>query len=58
MGMGYETKIGSQMRLPMQAAPVDRTPGAAALGGAGVEPSIWGALLGAAVPAVIDMLTR
>jgi len=47
-----------QWRLPVQAAPVDRTPGGMARGGAaGVEPSDWFSdLMGAVGPALPGIL--
>jgi hypothetical protein len=59
--MSYETMTESQMRLPMQAAPVDRTPSTAALGGAGVDASGWFDLLKTgigAIPDIIDIVRR
>jgi hypothetical protein len=47
-----------QWRLPVQAAPVDRTPGSAARnGGSGVEPSDWFSdLMGTLGPAIPGIL--
>jgi len=44
----------TQLRLPMQAAPIDRTPGGGALNGdGGMEPSAWyDDLWGAVKPAI------
>lgn len=40
--MASEMTSGSQLRLPTQAAPVDRMPAPAALsGGSGMEASAW-----------------
>ena len=54
--------MNGSLRLPMQVAPIDRTPSGAALSGSGVEASQdWGAILGQAaqslLPAAIGALT-
>lgn len=54
--------MNGSLRLPMQAAPIDRSASAAALNGSGVEASQdWGAILGQAaqqlLPAAIGALT-
>lgn len=59
--MHYETRSDSEvtLRVPFQAAPVDRTPaGAAAFGSeAGVDASFdWGGLLGSVAQAALPAL--
>jgi hypothetical protein len=50
------TSLGSQLRLPVQAAPVSRTMLASALAGdLGVQPALFAEILGAA-GAIVDLL--
>lgn len=47
----------SQLRMPMQAAPIERTPvGAREVNDGGVEPSFWGTLIPIAASVLSNVL--
>lgn len=51
-------KMSGSLRLPLQAAPIDRTSSAAALNGSGVEASQWESLVQQGIPIAIDLAKK